>query len=676
MIAPAKGPRTKQVIPPFTSLAELKSPSKMIPGATLWSKVQLVPGIFNYNQGEGQGQYDRLQTQVVCEAHDLMSYKAIEKGAAMVDEDHLYSGDLSKLTCRAGSFMTPCGVSPPVTDDFYLQQPKSLIEKKLWEYTVRMTVLDKEPVAIELNNISSTGFPDWRRDASYKHDLATKIVRDYDRIGGMFRKGDLNGLAKDYRIVFAYNQTYRTQPDSSTIEIDVNRGTFRRIKSKDREVYTFEGGKAIASKVVSGSTLEALRVRLAAAASFGSNFIGSRVPERLISGYSKRYPILWYHRGGDDVCEKLNDRGVVEVVCSDVKNFDQTFPNWPIQSLPELMGLNETAAQLMLASINGAFWVYGDSVKTRGKHQLRGSFDDKNQLLTRSQILGLPSGNGLVTYLGKTWGFVSIMMSLHYAMPDVIQEQDLIAHAHMMLTGSHPMGCILNQGDDTMIGFTSHTMAAKYRKYLKEVAPTDERLWSKMEEETPAAFLGSYYFLNKVGKWDWCPRIESAMTNFFVPESSWGSDKRKYAVLGVKTEADLYGKTGLLSFYQEVRSRAFREVYNYDFEGMITVELERATRELQDATGTPYGFQDLNLDELLFIENPDRRWYGKVNMDNVREDLLNAVLGQFPASELEGLEDLMYEPGRINPFGKPIAEFKWDLHQARTHYHIAAGAAA
>lgn len=652
----------------------LRVPKKLSPGAK-WDPISIFPGVTNSMRSPEEIQrFDKFVLSLAGDMNDHFQPYAMDSKTMTPSLSKTFSGDLSRLSARTGSYMTPCGMSPPVSDDYIHDEWKDPMEEELLTFLIRMTVRRIEPCSIEMNNISSSGFPDWTKGSFYKSQVVKYGIQHASELLDLSATGSLYDLADKFRMVYAYNQTYRSQADKA--EVTYVNGMMRVVKSKDRMVYTYpDGVYKLASKSISGSSMVANRIRVALAAAFSGNFFAARCPERLISCYQSDLHSTFKHRGGDDVCSKLNDHitPIVANECSDMKEMDKSVNYLFFKKLVAEMGLTERAAMSMTMMINAPLCAFGDSKDTAGKWRMRGDPFSREKLLAGPNIEGLASGIGLVTYVGKLFGTHQTMRSLCFALPDVIKPGDEIYHTYLILKGRHPLFVVLNQGDDNMIGFADKGMADRYHAYLL-TAKEDKRLRCQMEPELPRMFLGLYYFIDPVTmRWEWAPRIESSAVNLLDPERSWGGKMRPFASIGIVHEEEIYGKTGLLSIYRECRSRAFRDHYGINFDAVVRAEYALAELQLRSpGSDARFGMSDFNMDELLFMENPDRRFYGKVDIDNVRPELVARVTGMLPPEAWESMTDLIYDPNtpRPNPFTVPrncsgVTQFQDHLNRIR-----------
>lgn len=615
----------------------LALPSKVSPGAALWRRVELFPGVFNSLQGLEGEKFDKLITNILVEAHNAMKDRAMGERDNSLSPERPYGGNISRLSVRAGSFYSPCGVQPAAQEDE--TAPPSEWQHELLGRLASWATGHREAVSIDLNSISTYGFPSWTSDASDKRALFDLMLRNPDHYLRAIEKGDTRTLYDEYGIVHAFHQTYRIQPDVSEIEV-TDKG-FRRIKSKAREVDTFDGDHVVADKTIPSSDLEANRIRLATALGGGANQ-GARMIERAISNYQDRGAAVFKHRGGDDVCAKL--RGCFDAVSVDYSSFDQSVQQWAIRTVVDNMGLTDIGKAAALASLNGPICVFGDSPKTKGKKRLAGNPFDWSELQRRPHVAGIASGHGWVSFLGKIIGFHQLLVTLVESkfLPSNIDA--LSAHVGELLNGTHPYLMVVNQGDDNMVGFKRPGDADIYRKWLASNGVSCSSLMVKVSEEKPRAFLGTCYFISDPDALTWghMPRIESFLVNQLVAERSVGGVFRPMWAIGFREERKVYGLNPMYDMISPIRDRAFREVYGINFDKVVKNAYAAQLRALIAENAS---LADLSPDELEFIENPDRRHYGRVNMANVRKEIQDVFLKNVPPDAWEHMIDYYYDGG-------------------------------
>lgn len=529
--------------------------------------------------------------------------------------------DASKLLCPAGAMQSP--MSAKLVDNTLFRRTLKLSDG----YTARQqwiadTVWDDVwstalPSAVNVPEKSDGGMPRFTSDRQWKLDYTLwKTQPDrYGKFLSAVERGDAYGLANDLGVVFGMNGQRRLQLD----EIGKDRwyNSWRHAMTGGREgtrektfkeVYIKENGV-----LVKWEGFSAMRVRNIDAGPWAVNGDLQIVATAHMRAMFKRYPTTFHVNTPSDISAVVEGK---YVYCSDVSEYDQSMSKDAIATpfnrmrnwYPE--GLVRSAERLM-ESPYYTRPLEMEGTKARWAHS---PFDWNFKMNS-----GNRSGHAFTSLIAKVNKVIETLFILDHIYH--LKKETIFS----VLKGHMPIG-LINNGDDEVIWFVSHTDYVKFKTLRSDLSLGHY----VVTPETGQGFSGLYLVRPDptVQSYVPSPRPYTAIEKMYIPERDIGSALRKYWAIGWYERLDNLRAS-------EVGLQVL-DIHDFYFRKHLEPKLGRP---LADILNTAYKQHQLDLGFLSEIDkevlaDPSKLHY-KYGEDDVSPRVLNALTVKIPVDYCE-----------------------------------------
>lgn len=425
----------------------------------------------------------------------------------------------------AGYSMSPMSLAPVDNAPFVksLGLPsrfRSARHAAIFDKLARLTMGSWVVSSVKTAKLSTSGAPVWSSNAAYKREHAVFILKNHERIRGLWDKRDLVGLAAYAKVVFLMNAGRRDQVDAV--------GKPRWVFPLD---YALSGGRAgapvAADKSVvlpdgrSYSDFSATRARLFHGAPFATNLMPQVIATGTLHGLFHNFAPTFHCTDVEALADGI---AVTEkIACSDATEYDRSMATFLIKRLFLIAreywddSWVDWAEQLAFC----AYFSRPVGLKDKGyesKSQLIGEVFAKGHQIFR----GNPSGHAWTSLIAKFMMVFDFLATADDLTHDCLERmEDYLLHKMPLKTH--------NNGDDGM--------------YRGETALLDKYTAYRFGENNPGYFslkreeghVWSGYIMapKKGGGYRAYHRIHTTIEKMFCPERSAGSNFRPRFTIGL-----------------------------------------------------------------------------------------------------------------------------------------------
>lgn len=591
------------------------------------SRVDLPPRNMNVNvmPGVSTAQGGRADETYVRFLNDLR-IQTLKLGTADVERGLMKGngivGDLTQLLTLAGFPMSPTPAPDPfnsyrVTAKGFFNPRHEAIAHELADCMLGSW---NPTHGYRVARVSTAGFPTFTFEIEKKLMMAENSLRQIERIGSLYDKGDLERLWTDHNIVTAYYATYRFQADSAPWNSETS-----QFEPKPRASYGFEWATTPSTEprmadktIVAKAPVFAQRVRLAYGLPGVPNYNIGCLMSGFRDSYLKEFAATWVTKGAADLEESIRGWHVVGV---DVKQFDSTFPEHLLSFFLHRIGDRFPALRSLLLTTQFA----PTFSASRGRTEPPFWTGDPLDISTFGCSLGLPSGVAYNPDAGKFGGTFQALI----LMDDLVGG--VLGNVATILRGQHPTMGLKNSADDMLFKFKDEKHAIALHKQLGDPTHVSHKTeYFKLDTEDYITYLGNAIY--EIGRADYLvePSINSMEVNWFCPERSAGSSFRPYPGTGWFAREEAFSKSRMYGDVAAIRDRVFRHYYgHYPSDLMRPLAKDEAAR-----LGT------LSAADLRLLEKPERLFYtSDAEESNVMAGALSAVVpASFIIETLQHLE--------------------------------------
>lgn len=517
---------------------------------------------------------------------------------------------------------------PPIStkllrEGYKLVEIISDLDRKIALNVLALMTRTRATHGVELSKKSSSSAPYYSKLPSLKKKELLHGLTFKTEIAHHIQKGQYSELWHKYWVCIYQHLVYRDQPDG-----------WKDGKPKERFVtdllYALTGGERgerfVADKVIEGSKLARARKRTAFATAGCVNKILSAIFQPYAKAAYTEFASTWKTTSAEHLKSKMSPYKYF--VCSDTTAHDQIYSKAIFELLfeglervlkPEAIAVLESVvfAPYHLSSpyLGEKFdmWV-GDPLDPRG-------FDNH---------LGLPSGLGPNSFIGRWWMTSFALMIIHRLTGDVIGQEEAY------LKGQKDI-LLLNSADDMMFGFVNKSQHTTLLDALKaEQGPKKSEIippYMTMNLESPASFLGYVPYKDKAGDLQVTSNVVSFVVNRVSPERSIQSAARRHWALGLDAVLKQFGT-----------APEFSKVYTI-FDNMLYKH--GGLRYLQMIE--QYGAKDVILAkmsslspaDLELLDNPDKIHY-KFDKHDISPQVYDDITLSIPFETVEPLREDWY----------------------------------
>jgi hypothetical protein len=415
----------------------------------------------------------------------------------------------------------------------------------------------------KISKISSSVFPLFSPDMRYKVSHLNLIAENAKQVLELAASGDLTRLYKNFGSLIAYEAVPRSQADGVTFD---SKG---KPTSKPREVNDLDfalsegehGRRFYADKSVfiEGSQIKghfAQRGRTANGMTNNINAFFTTVFEGYRHYADTTYEATYKHRSRDEILRKFRKHPYV--IGLDVKQYDQSIPEWMIDLWVELMPFVDNAKEMLLKMLKAP--MFFSSVDDHTEAIWTGDPLDASYF---NQWKGLPSGIFATSAIGKDLMTFAVLCLLDDYYHDVLGNVDAI------LKWKHSKYSISNMGDDSVL----HIADKAFYDFLYRKEENDEQGLSeyfKIEVEQGIRFVGNVAYIDNEDKIQVCGDLGTYFTNMLVPERSLGSRHRQFGVFGLLERREVYSDSPSFFEAEEIFLKLWYDTFRSDWrEGLV-----------------------------------------------------------------------------------------------------------
>lgn len=464
---------------------------------------------------------------------------------------------------------------------------------------------------VHISRDSSTCFPYFVKGVETKKELFEYTCRNWETIGPMIAKGDLESLYRDHNALIMYYMGTRLQPDKVMVESDGTR------KSKDRYLwdleYAMSGGKKgnrwVADKTISTPeyTIKGhfrMRKRVVFGTAGWMNYFINAIFNGFREHYLHEYEFTWKHRTADQILHKI--RQFKHFIGFDVHQYDNTIANFMFDRwLTNLKNyVREDVVYLIYLALHSPFYQPNIKVGKSEKLMVGNPLDPEHFKFN----YGLPSGIPPNPDLGKMMMTFNLLVRLDREFNDVLE-----VGIDTILKGKHPLYGILNMGDDSIILLNDDHVNAKIQKDVAN--DVDPGPYFKMEKEQAISFLGNVFYRDHHNELQLAPNLVSMFSNWFVPEVGTTHRRRRYWAIGWEERNAYYMNAPSFSAAWDILSEEF-----YNNFGLNPDFYAKRGKEL---AGDPQ-LNLMNDLERLLLDDPSKMYY-RVSPKDISEELLDKI---------------------------------------------------
>lgn len=514
--------------------------------------------------------------------------------------------DWSKLrTSMPGFGMNPATIPPvttiPLRQSLHLSDHITPRDAAIAKRLAVLMTLDRESEGLTLARDSSSSGLLYTKDPKLKRREAMYALINAQSIARLVVAGEWERLRQDYWTVLYHHIVYREQPDAWADGKPKPRMVNHLAYALDPAAHP--EARVSATKLLPNG-LSRSRTRTAYASSGIPNRILSAVFQPFATSAYRRYSFTWKLKSQSDLEEKT--RPYRYVIATDTTQHDQLYTTWIIDLLVE--GLARVLRADLLELLKRVFTapVHLASPWT-GKRQ---SIWLGDPLTGESLDMGLPSGLGPNSFIGRWWMTSNALMWIDRLRSDVLERME------SYLQGRESIG-LLNSADDMLLLFENQAEYDRIHsilsKPLDDVSRRGFPSYMPLEVQSPASFLGFIPFHDKGGKLKVTRNICSFVVNRLCPEWPITSRKRaQFWAVGLEEVRRLFNETPMFHEVYSLMDRVFLETTGQSFR---TFESEYAPAQRARLNRI-----DLTQADIEVLHNPDKLFY-KFDKNDVHPDI-------------------------------------------------------
>lgn len=448
-----------------------------------------------------------------------------------------------------GVLATPYNAPNPL--DPGVQRAPTPEEIKIFESILRCMFKDCEPTSVKIAKLSSTSMPNFVSDLDYKKTLFMSTMNNLGTILKEAASGSLETLAKQH-IVLSYVLRMRAQPDGGKF-VDgrfehkkrwVNNPDFlSSVKSKmsDKVSVDYDSEVRKYNPNAEGKAF-GMRLRTVYAMSSGSNYVINAFVSQFRTSYLKRYKFSFKTRTLKELGDKL--KRADHIVGIDFVQMDQNYQPFHVKLMENIFSerINPEFGKFHTLAMTAPYYAtsFGEVNNVMVGHPLDRSTFGLN--------LGLPSGIGTVSDIGKAWalgvGLIAANRGLKLIDVSASTDDQIDSFVDLFLKGEHPRLSTVNAGDDGIYMCTGPN-SEEDAALLSAEFNSEENI-VPIAVEDGVAFTGGIVWKKNGIIADPVPNPVTFLTNRLSPEHDWLSQHRKYAGYGYLAAREHYMRSGYI----------------------------------------------------------------------------------------------------------------------------------
>lgn len=535
-------------------------------------------------------------------------------------------GDFRQLLTVAGHGMTPVSVPPvtnePIREELHLLRDFATPrDREIFDGLVTAMFARTAPSSVPIRRAASTGAPDYMADMPKKKRELRAILGDVDTFLDMVHSGKLLDLFVEFNSPIVHTIGIRTQADKVTLENG-------RLISKPREVNDElaarsgfkEGRRFPADKRVFVDSNEvaghfAGRRRTVYGTSFGPNYLMAAICAQWRAVYLEDFAFTWKHRTPDQILGKM--RKYRAVVGFDVKQFDQTVPEFLIDAMVESIGryTDPRVCSLIKLLFKAPYIVPYPWDEGRGEYDFDPLFGgDPFDVGCFDNLNGLPSGIAINPDTGKLMMMFQYLVALDRYHGDVLE-----VGIDVILRGEHSRYAALNMGDDCVLLVDDRNFAEWFRTSWKDA----NAAYFALEEERPISFLGNVPYRDDAGDLQLAPNVISFLVNWLVPEHGIDHASRvRFWAVGERERRVHYARAPMYPEVKNALEDAFQTHCSFSPSAVA-----------EEAFSSQRRLMTLSTWDALVLQNPDYLHY-RVDPSDISPEVLDIIVTSLTADEV------------------------------------------
>lgn len=581
-----------------------------------------LPGLYS-----GTKEDEGLKTKLYEKLTELVPPSAIDD-TGLCDYRAVPS-DWSKLLTAMPGFQMKQATIPPIStqrlrESYHLTNVIEDIDRQIALEVLSLMTRDRAIHGLELSKKSSSSAPWYSKLPSLKKKEAIHGLTYKDQIAELVMLGQFEKLYKEFdRVAILANLVYRDQPDS-----------WKDGAPKPREVtdllYALTGGargtRFVADKSIEGISLSRARKRTAFAVAGCVNKVLSALYQPFAKYAYSEFGFTWKTTSPSHLKSKMSDFNYY--LGSDTTAHDQLYAPCIFDIFFEGMSkrLKPGAMTLLEKVIYAPYHMSSPYLGEDFEIWMGDPFDSRSF----NTQLGLPSGLGPNSFIGRWWMTSFALMIIHRITGSVIGNVEAI------LKGRSSIG-ILNSADDMLFCFSKKQDQLRLLDAMNDDNPkTKARTippYMTMNLESPISFLGYVPYRAKSGSLEVTSNITSFVVNRLAPERGINSKARRYWALGFDAVLTQFGTSPCFSdvypifddaIYQATGSRFERMIHEFGAPDMIKARMS-----------------SLSSADIEVLENPDKVYY-KFDASDISKDVFDDITLTIPFETVEPLREDWY----------------------------------